>query len=87
MDLRSTVKLNNGVQMPWVGLGVFLSPEGKETESAVRWALEIGYRHIDTAAAYKNEKDVRPSRAAACPATRCSSPPSCGTPTRASTPP
>ena len=58
MDLRSTVKLNNGLQMPWVGLGVFLSPEGQETESAVRWALEIGYRHIDTAAAYKNEKDV-----------------------------
>jgi diketogulonate reductase-like aldo/keto reductase len=58
MDLRSTVKLNNGVQMPWVGLGVFLSPEGPQTESAVRWALEIGYRHIDTAAAYNNEKDV-----------------------------
>ena len=44
--------------MPWVGLGVFLSPEGTQTESAVRWALEIGYRHIDTAAAYNNEKDV-----------------------------
>ena len=58
MDLRSTVKLNNGVQMPWVGLGVFLSGEGQETESAVRWALELGYRHIDTAAVYKNEKDV-----------------------------
>jgi diketogulonate reductase-like aldo/keto reductase len=58
MDLRSTVKLNNGVQMPWVGLGVFLSREGRETESAVRWALELGYRHIDTAAAYNNERDV-----------------------------
>jgi diketogulonate reductase-like aldo/keto reductase len=58
MDLHSTVKLNNGLRMPWVGLGVFLSPEGKQTESAVRWALEIGYRHIDTAAAYNNEKDV-----------------------------
>ena len=58
MDLRSTVKLNNGVQMPWVGLGVFLSREGQETESAVRWALELGYRHIDTAAAYNNERDV-----------------------------
>jgi len=58
MDLRSTVKLNNGVRMPWVGLGVFLSPAGQETESAVRWALELGYRHIDTASAYDNEQDV-----------------------------
>jgi diketogulonate reductase-like aldo/keto reductase len=58
MDLTSTVKLNNGVEIPWVGLGVFKSPPGKETEQAVRWALEIGYRHIDTAAFYRNESDV-----------------------------
>ena len=58
MDLTSTVKLNNGVEIPWVGLGVFKSPPGKETEQAVRWALEIGYRHIDTAAFYENEADV-----------------------------
>jgi diketogulonate reductase-like aldo/keto reductase len=58
MDLSSTVKLNNGVQMPWVGLGVFQSKPGKETEQAVRWALEIGYRHVDTAALYANEADV-----------------------------
>ncbi|MFI5369035.1 MAG: aldo/keto reductase, partial [Spirochaetia bacterium] len=58
MDLLSTVKLNNGVEIPWVGLGVFKSPPGKETEQAVRWALEIGYRHIDTAAFYQNESDV-----------------------------
>jgi diketogulonate reductase-like aldo/keto reductase len=58
VDLTSTVQLANGVKIPWVGLGVFQSREGRETEQAVRWALEAGYRHIDTAAAYKNEEDV-----------------------------
>ncbi|MBN1836524.1 MAG: aldo/keto reductase [Spirochaetales bacterium] len=58
MDLKSTVALANGVEIPWVGLGVYLSKQGRETEQAVRWALEIGYRHIDTAALYENEEDV-----------------------------
>ncbi len=58
MDLSSTVELNNGVRIPWLGLGVFKSPPGRETEQAVRWALEIGYRHVDTAALYENEADV-----------------------------
>jgi len=58
MDLTSTVTLNNGVKMPWLGLGVWQSAPGKETEQAVRWALEIGYRSIDTAALYQNEADV-----------------------------
>jgi diketogulonate reductase-like aldo/keto reductase len=58
MDLSSRVKLNNGVEMPWLGLGVFQSVPGKETEQAVRWALELGYRHVDTAAFYDNEQDV-----------------------------
>jgi methylglyoxal/glyoxal reductase len=58
MDLTSAVKLSNGVEVPWVGLGVFKSPPGGETEQAVRWALEIGYRHIDTASLYQNEADV-----------------------------
>jgi methylglyoxal/glyoxal reductase len=57
-DLASTVRLNNGVEIPWVGLGVFKSPPGRETEQAVRWALELGYRHVDTAAFYQNEEDV-----------------------------
>ena len=57
-ELASTVELGNGVAIPWVGLGVFKSPPGKETEQAVRWALEIGYRHVDTAAFYQNEQDV-----------------------------
>lgn len=49
--------LNNGVTMPAIGLGVFQSPP-EETASAVRTALEVGYRHIDTAAAYFNEREV-----------------------------
>lgn len=68
MDIASTVKLNNGVQMPWLGFGVFQLKAGKETEQSVRWALEIGYRHIDTAAAYGNEADVgRAIRASGIP--------------------
>jgi diketogulonate reductase-like aldo/keto reductase len=58
MDLTSTVRLNNGVEMPWLGFGVFLSEPGLETERAVRWALEVGYRHVDTAAYYRNEDAV-----------------------------
>ncbi len=68
MDLTSTARLNNGVQMPWLGLGVYKASPGKETEQAVRWALEIGYRHIDTAAMYQNESDVgRAIRASGMP--------------------
>ena len=52
------IKLNNGVEIPQIGLGVFRSEPGAETSTAVTWALEAGYRHIDTAAAYRNEKDV-----------------------------
>ncbi len=49
--------LNNGVTMPALGLGVFQSPP-EETAAAVETALKIGYRHIDTAAAYGNERQV-----------------------------
>ncbi len=58
MNLQSRVKLNNGVEIPWVGLGVFQSEPGKTTQQAVEWALEIGYRHVDTAALYGNEESV-----------------------------
>ncbi|SDJ40316.1 Aldo/keto reductase [Frankineae bacterium MT45] len=51
------IKLNNGVQMPAIGLGVFQTPPD-ETRSAVAAALDVGYRHIDTAAAYGNEREV-----------------------------
>ena len=52
-----TITLNNGVEMPALGLGVFQTPPA-ETRDAVRAALDIGYRHIDTAAAYGNERQV-----------------------------
>jgi diketogulonate reductase-like aldo/keto reductase len=51
------LKLNNGIEIPALGLGVFQSPP-EETTSAVAAALEQGYRHIDTAAAYGNEREV-----------------------------
>jgi len=44
--------------MPVLGLGVWQMAEGRETEQAVEWALEAGYRHIDTATMYKNERSV-----------------------------
>ena len=50
--------LNNGVKMPWFGFGVFQSKDGEEVENAVKWALEAGYRSIDTAAIYGNEHGV-----------------------------
>src|SRR5690349_10239528 len=49
--------LNNGVRIPAVGFGVFQTPPD-ETLAAVGTALEVGYRHIDTAAAYGNEREV-----------------------------
>jgi diketogulonate reductase-like aldo/keto reductase len=52
-----TLELNNGVTIPALGLGVFQTPPD-ETRDAVRAALGAGYRHIDTAAAYGNERQV-----------------------------
>lgn len=52
-----TVKLNSGHEIPQLGFGVFLVPPD-EAEKAVSEALEVGYRHIDTAAIYKNEEGV-----------------------------
>jgi len=45
-------------EIPLLGLGVWQVPKGPECEQAVRWALELGYRHIDTAQAYGNEESV-----------------------------
>ena len=57
-DLIPKVILNNQVEIPAFGLGVFQSKEGQEVENAVKFALEEGYRLIDTAAIYKNEAGV-----------------------------
>jgi diketogulonate reductase-like aldo/keto reductase len=56
--INSRVALNNGVQMPVFGLGTYQMRSGKETRDAVLYALKIGYRLIDTAAMYGNEKEV-----------------------------
>lgn len=57
-SIADTVSLSNGVKIPLLGLGTYQSPEGPVVEQAVLWALELGYRHIDTAALYYNEKGV-----------------------------
>ncbi len=54
----NSVKLNNGVEMPILGFGVFQITDEKECEGAVLDALEVGYRHLDTAASYLNERAV-----------------------------
>lgn len=50
--------INNGVKIPAIGFGVFRAENGDETINAVKWALEAGYRHIDTACRYENEEGV-----------------------------
>ena len=50
--------LNNGVKMPWLGLGVYKTKDGEEVEQAIHYALKAGYRLIDTAAIYQNEAGV-----------------------------
>ncbi len=56
--VEPVVKLNNGVMIPRLGLGVYQSPPGQVTQKAVEYALKVGYRHIDTARIYNNESDV-----------------------------
>ena len=58
LTITSTAALRGGVQIPLLGLGVYQSRPGEETRRAVEAALAVGYRHVDTARAYGNERDV-----------------------------
>lgn len=57
-SLTDTYKLNNGVQIPVIGFGTWQTPNGQVAEESVLAALNSGYRHLDTAAAYGNEESV-----------------------------
>ncbi|TFK33452.1 aldo-keto reductase [Crucibulum laeve] len=57
LTLNSTAKLRDGNEIPILGFGTY-EMEGREAYQAVTWALEAGYRHIDSAAWYENEKEV-----------------------------
>ncbi|GEL16063.1 aldo/keto reductase [Pediococcus cellicola] len=56
--LTDTYELNNGTKIPIVGFGTWQTPDGEVAEKSVEEAIEAGYRHIDTAFAYQNEKSV-----------------------------
>jgi diketogulonate reductase-like aldo/keto reductase len=58
LTITSTATLRGGVRIPLLGLGVYQSRPGAETRNAVEAALRLGYRHLDTARAYGNERDV-----------------------------
>jgi len=80
-----TVKLNNGIEMPLLGYGVFQIPDPQECERCVVDAIRSGYRLIDTAASYLNEEAVgRGIRNSGVPrselfvSTKCRSPNRCG---------
>lgn len=57
-DTANCYELSNGVKIPTVGFGTWQAAEGESTVDAVKTALDTGYRHIDTAAVYKNEESV-----------------------------
>jgi diketogulonate reductase-like aldo/keto reductase len=57
-NIQDCTTLSNGKKMPWLGFGVFKIEDGPEVENAVLWALEAGYRSIDTASIYGNERGV-----------------------------
>ena len=57
-SITTKIKLNNGVEMPIFGLGLYLSKSGRETQQAIQWADESGYIMYDTAQIYGNEQDL-----------------------------
>lgn len=58
LNINSIKELNNGKRIPMLGLGTYLNDSGRETIDSILYALEIGYRQIDTATMYENEKEV-----------------------------
>ncbi|GHA49636.1 glyoxal reductase [Salinimicrobium marinum] len=58
LDINSKVTLLNGVKMPVLGLGVYKAKNGQQVINAIHYALDAGYRHIDTASFYNNEEGV-----------------------------
>ncbi|MGY5874958.1 MAG: aldo/keto reductase [Candidatus Thorarchaeota archaeon] len=58
LTIKSRVKLNNGVEIPILGLGTYLSGASRVTQTAILHALGAGYRHFDTAKFYRNEEDI-----------------------------
>jgi diketogulonate reductase-like aldo/keto reductase len=54
-----TFTLNSGINIPCIGFGTWQTPDGETAVNSVKCAVETGYRHIDTAAIYGNEKSVR----------------------------
>jgi diketogulonate reductase-like aldo/keto reductase len=57
-NISDYTTLNNGVHMPWLGLGVYKAEDGEEVKQAIYTAVEAGYRSVDTAAFYENEEGV-----------------------------
>jgi len=57
-DIKGSVKLSNDLEMPYLGLGVYKMNDGNEVINAINHALDAGYRHIDTASLYGNERGV-----------------------------
>jgi diketogulonate reductase-like aldo/keto reductase len=58
LNIDTKIRLNNGIEMPILGLGTYQAHRGREAEEAVLWALEFGYKHVDTAKLYGNEQDI-----------------------------
>ena len=57
LNIDSRIELNNGIHIPIIGLGTWML-NGKSAYDAVSWALKLGYRLIDTATIYRNEREV-----------------------------
>ncbi|WP_455675484.1 aldo/keto reductase [Pradoshia sp.] len=58
LEKNTTLRLHNGTEIPCIGFGTWQTPDGETAVTAVKSAIDAGYRHIDTAAAYGNEESV-----------------------------